>query len=530
MAIFDTVLHGGAIIDGAGNPWYYGDLAIKDGRIAAMGRLDPTSGTRSIDVRGKMVTPGFIDMHTHSDQPLIKDGNGESKIRQGVTLDIIGESQTVAPLVGPVFEEYVAEHRHRSGIETDWSTFSEYFDRLAAGGISMNVASGVSPQQVKRVVVGFKERPASEAEQERMNAYVAQAMEQGALGLTAAWHAKGPGYPDEVVSMARVARKYGGYYGVHLGSEGFDIMEELEKALKVGREAGIPIHVYHLKMRSKENWGRVMEVVEQIEEARSEGLDVTANQYPYTAMQHPWRRLFPRWVQDAPVQETIGEFMSPSFRQRVMDDPEFTQYVSEHGGWEGIVAARLDKPEHHAWEGKTIQQIAEIRGQDPASTCFDLIYGEGIFIHGIHHTMREQDVQDVMRVPWISVSSDGSALNMESPGRPHPRSFGTNVRVLGRYVRDEKVLTLPDAVRKMTSLPAQVLGLKDRGLLREGYWADVVVFDPDTVTDRATFDEPKQYPRGVDYVFVNGDMVIENGDHTGARPGRVVYGPGKREG
>lgn len=210
MATYDTVIHGGMIIDGTGNPWFYSDIALKDGKIAAIGRLDPSSGHQSINARGKAVTPGYIDMHTHSDQPLIKDGNGESKIRQGVTLDIIGESQTVAPLKGPVFEEYVAEHRHRNGIEADWSTFAEYFDRLMQGKISMNVASGVSPQQVKRVVVGFKERPANESEQQQMNAYVAQAMEQGALGLTAAWHAKGPEYPDEVVSMACVARSYGG--------------------------------------------------------------------------------------------------------------------------------------------------------------------------------------------------------------------------------------------------------------------------------------------------------------------------------
>lgn len=528
MATYDTVIHGGMIIDGTGNPWFYGDLALKDGKIAAIGKLDPASGRHSINARGKAVTPGYIDMHTHSDQPLIADGNAESKIRQGVTLDIIGESQTVAPLEGPVFEEYAAEHRQRNGIEADWRTFAEYFDRLEQGKISMNVASGVSPQQIKRVVCGFKERPASEAEQERMNAYVAQAMEQGALGLTAAWHAKGPEYPEEVVSMARVARSYGGYYGVHLGSEGFDIMEELEKALRVGREADIPVHVYHLKMRSKENWGRVKQVVAQIEEARREGMDVTANQYPYTAMQHPWRRLFPRWVQDAPAQEVIGQFKSQSLRDRVMGDPEFKQYVSEHGGWEGIVAARLDEPENKRYEGKTIAQIAEMRGQDAPSTCFDLIFEEGLFVHGVHHTMCEDDVQAVMRVPWISIASDGSALNLDFPGKPHPRSYGTNPRVLGRYVREEGVLTLEDAIRKMTSLPAQVLGLKDRGLLREGFYGDVVVFDPDTVVDRATFENPKQYPGGIDYVFVNGAMVIENGSHTGARPGRVLYGPGKR--
>ncbi len=243
-------------------------------------------------------------------------------------------------------------------------------------------------------------------------------------------------------------------------------------------------------------------------------------------MQHPWRRLFPRWVQDGPVNETISQFKNPSFRERVMKDSEFTQYVDEHGGWDGIVAARLDAEALKKFEGMTIAEIAKIREQDPVDTVFDLIYEEGGFIHGVHHTMNEDDVKAVMRVPWVSIGSDGSALNLKYPGKPHPRSFGTNPRVLGKYSREENLITLEDAVRKMTSMPAQVLGLKDRGLLREGYWGDVVVFDPDTVADMATYDNPKQYPKGIGYVLVNGKVVIENGHHTGARPGRVVYGPG----
>jgi N-acyl-D-amino-acid deacylase len=528
MAEFDIVIHGGRLVDGTGNPWFYGDIAVKEGKIAGIGKINPNSGARAIAATGRVVTPGYIDMHTHSDQPLIADGHAESKVRQGVTLDIIGESQTVAPLAGAILEEYRAEHRRRNGIETDWTTFTGYFEKLAASGTSINVASGVSPQQVKRVVVGFEERPVNAGEQQRMNGLIAQAMEEGALGLTAAWHAKGPEYPDEVVQMATVARRYGGYYGVHLGSEGFDIMEELAKTLRIARESAISVHVYHLKMRAKSNWGRVRQVIEQIEAARREGLDVTANQYPYTAMQHPWRRLFPRWVQDAPLNETVAQFNSPSFRERVLKDPEFDQYVNEHGGWDGIVAARIDTENLKRFEGKTIAEIARMRGQDPVSACFDMIYEEGMFIHGVHHTMSEEDVKTVMRMPWVSIGSDGSALNLNCPGKPHPRSFGTNPRVLGKYTRDEKVLQLEDSVRKMTSLPSQVLGLKDRGLLKEGFWGDIVVFDPDKVADTATYDNPKQYPKGIDYVLVNGAVVIDGGDHTGARPGRVIYGPGKR--
>jgi len=528
MAIFDVVIHGGWLIDGTGSPCFMADIAIKDGKVASIGKLSPSTGRRAISAKGRVVTPGFIDMHTHSDQPLIADGGAESKVRQGVTLDIIGESQTVAPLEGAVLEEYRTEHRRRNGIETDWNTFSGYFRKVLQGGISINVASGVSPQQVKRVVVGFDERPANATEQEKMNRFVQQAMEEGALGLTAAWHAKGPEYPHEVVEMAKVVKRFGGYYGVHVGSEGFDITEELEKTFRIAREARIPVHIYHLKMRARSNWGRVRQVIEQIEAAQREGLEITANQYPYTAMQHPWRRLFPRWVQDASVTETIAKFKSELFRERVLKDPEFDQYVNEHGGWEGIVAARLDKAGLKGLEGKSIAEIAKIREQEPASACFDLIYEEGMFIHGVHHTMSEDDVKTVMRVPWVSIGSDGSALNLTYPGKPHPRSFGTNPRVLGKYTREEKVLGLEDAIRKMTSLPAQVLGFKDRGLLKEGYWADVVVFDPDTVADMATYDNPKQYPKGIDYVIVNGTVVVDEGYHTGARPGTVIYGPGKK--
>ncbi|HEU5463496.1 MAG TPA: D-aminoacylase [Candidatus Binatia bacterium] len=528
MADFDVVIHGGRLIDGTGNPWFYGDIGIKNGKIASIGKISPAAGQRAIAARGYVVTPGFIDMHTHSDQPVIADGNAESKVRQGVTLDVIGESQTVAPLEGAILEEYRLEHRKRHGIEANWNTFTGYFDTIRRGGISINIASGVSPQQIKRVVCGFKERPASAAEQEKMNRLVAQAMEEGALGLTAAWHAKGPEHPAEVTEMAKIVKGYGGYYGVHVGSEGFDMMEELAKTLRIARESGIPVHVYHLKMRARANWGRIRQVIEQLEAARQEGLDITANQYPYTAMQHPWRRLFPRWVQDAPVNETISQFKNGGFRERVIADREFTQYIDEHGGFEVIVAARLDNAALKKFEGMTVAAIAKIREQEPVSAIFDLIYEEGAFIHGVHHTMNEEDVKAVMRVPWVSIGSDGSALNKDFPGKPHPRSFGTNPRVLGKYTRDEKVLDLEDAVRKMTSMPAQVLGLKDRGLVREGFWADLVLLDPDRVADTATYDNPKQYPRGIDYVFVNGLAVIDQGHHTNARPGMVVYGPGKR--
>ena len=525
---YDVVIANGKIVDGSGNPWFYGNVAIEKGHIARIGKFDPTLGKRVIDAKGMVVSPGFIDLHTHTEMPVLADGNAESKVRQGVTLDVIGESQTVAPLKGGVLEEYKEEAKRRSGVDVDWTTLDGYFRRLGKSGTSINIASSVSPQQVRKVVVGFDDRPATKAEIEQMTQLVTQAMEEGAVNLSTAFTGGGYKYKDEMVAMAKVVASYGGYYGTHIGGEGAQIDEELDKALKIAEETGIAVHIYHIKVRGKNNFGRVKDIIKKIDAARARGLDVTANQYPYTAMEHPWARLFPSWVQAMPRRDAIAKLKERAFRDRIKADEEFGEYVNEHGGWEGIVGTVFNVPKNKEYEGKTILEISKSRGDsDPAETCFDLVVEEGAFVPGVHHTMSEDDVKFVMQVPWVSIASDGSALNLTVPGKPHPRSFGTNVRVLGKYVRTDKVLTLEDAVRKMTSLPAQILRLKDRGMLKEGYWADVVVFDPDTVSDPATYQNPQQYAKGVPFVFVNGAAVIDGGNHTGARSGKVIYGPGR---
>jgi N-acyl-D-aspartate/D-glutamate deacylase len=530
-APYDIVITNGKIIDGSGNPWFQADVAIKSGKIVKIGRIDAKNAKRVIDAKGLAVAPGFIDMHTHTDLTALADGNTESKVRQGVTFDVIGESSTVAPLGGAVLEEYKEAAKRREGVEVDWTTLDGYFRRLSKKGVSINIASSVSPQQIRKLVVGFEDRPATPAEIEKMKQLVAQAMEEGAVNLSTAFTGGGYKYADEMIAMAKVVAKYGGYYGTHIGGEGEQINEELDKAIRIAEETGIPVHIYHIKVRGKNNFGKVKDVIKKIDAARARGLDITANQYPYTAMQHPWSRLFPTWVQDMPRKEAISKLKDRAFRDKIKTDPEFAEYVNEHGGWEGIVGTVFSKPQNKQFEGKTILEMSKARNQkDPAETCFDLIVEEGTFINGVHHTMSEDDVKFVMRVPWVSVASDGSAVNLKEPGKPHPRSYGTNVRVLGKYVRDEKVLTLEDAVRKMTSLPAQVLRLKDRGLLKEGYWADMAIFDPATVSDPATYENPQQYARGVPFVLVNGAVVIDNGNHTGARPGKVIYGPGKNGG
>ncbi len=528
---YDVVITNGKIFDGTGNPWFYADLAIKNGKIVKIGRVDAKSARRVIDARGLAVAPGFIDMHTHTDLTALADGNTESKVRQGVTLDVIGESSTVAPLGGAVLEEYQESAKRREGVEVDWTTLDGYFRRLSKKGVSINIASSVSPQQIRKLVVGFEDRPATPPEIEKMKQLVTQAMEEGAVNLSTAFTGGGYKYADEMIAMAKVVAKYGGYYGTHIGGEGEQIDEELDKAIRIAEETGIPVHIYHIKVRGKNNFGKVKDVIKKIDAARARGLDITANQYPYTAMQHPWSRLFPTWVQDLPRKEAISKLKDRAFRDKIKADREFAEYVNEHGGWEGIVGTVFTRPQNKQFEGKTILEMSKLRNQsDPAETCFDLIVEEGAFINGVHHTMSEDDVKFVMRVPWVSIASDGSAVNLKEPGKPHPRSYGTNVRVLGKYVREEKVLTLEDAVRKMTSLPAQILRLKDRGLLKEGYWADVAIFDPAAVSDPATYENPQQYAQGVPFVLVNGAVVIDNGNHTGARPGKVIYGPGKSSG
>jgi N-acyl-D-aspartate/D-glutamate deacylase len=527
-ASYDVVIANGKIMDGSGNPWFYANVAIKNGRIVKIGNVDPKLGKKLIDAKGMVVSPGFIDLHTHTDMPALADGNAESAVRQGVTLDVIGESATVAPLKGAVLEEYKEEAKRRNGVEVDWTTLDGYFRRLAKQGVSINIASSVSPQQVRRVVVGFEDRPATAAEIEQMKELVARAMEEGAVNLSTAFTGGGYKHEDEMVAMAKVVANHGGYYGTHIGGEGAQIDEELDKAIHIAEQTGIPVHIYHLKVRGKNNFGKVKGVVAKIEAARARGLDITANQYPYTAMEHPWARLFPAWVQDMPRKDAIAMLKDRAFRDKIKADNEFAEYVNEHGGWEGIIGTVFNQQKNKQFEGKSILEISMARGDsDPAETCFDLIVEEGAFVPGVHHTMSEEDVKFVMQVPWVSIASDGGALNLAAPGKPHPRSFGTNVRVLGKYVRDEKALSLEDAVRKMTSLPAQTLRLKDRGLLREGYWADVVVFDPDSVADPATYQNPQQYAKGVLFVLVNGTPVIDNAKHTGARPGKVIYGPGK---
>jgi len=522
-AAYDVLIRGGRIVDGTGNPWHAGDVAIKGGRIAAVGNLPAATATRVIDASGRIVSPGFIDLHTHSDLTLLADGTAQSKVRQGVTLDITGESTSVAPRDG-LRDETVNDGG--AAVTQNWTTFAEYFKRVETQGVSINVISHVSSEQVRRVVMGYDPRAATPAELERMKALVARSMHEGAWGLVTRFESGGPSHPDEIVALAKVVARYGGNYTSHIGSEGFEQEKEIRFAIRVAEEAKLPVHIFHLKIRARDNWGTVGRYVKMIEDARGRGLDITANQYPYTAMNHGWSAFFPVWARDGGPAKFAERLKDPAVRERIKTDKDFITWAKEHGWWDGIVMGRAGSERNRKYEGMRLSDIAKARGDaDPADTCLTLMAEDGGRISGMFHTMSDEDVELVMKQPWVAIASDGSAINLDAAGVPHPRNYSTNVRVLGHYVRDRHVLSLEDAIRKMTSLPAQILGVRDRGQLRDGFAADVVVFDPATVGETNSFEKPKSYAKGVDYVLVNGVVVIDKGAHTGATPGRPIRSP-----
>jgi N-acyl-D-amino-acid deacylase len=522
---FDVLIRGGEVLDGTGAAAVSADVGIRGDRIVAVGQLGARTARRTIDAAGLTVAPGFIDLHTHSEMPLIADGTAQSKVRQGVTLDIMGESSSAAPRDPST--SLGAAGRGDDGVVADWTTFTGYFARLEKQGISINAISHVASEQVRRIVMGYETRDAMPRELERMKQLVARSMEEGAWGLVTRFESGGPAHPREVIEMAKVVQRYGGNYTTHAGSEGFEQTKEFDFAIRVAQEANIPVHIFHFKIRGKPLWGTIGRYIKQIEDARARGLGITANQYPYTAMFHGWSAFFPLWIREGGPEKFAERLKDPASRARLKKDKDFETWAREHGWWDGIVMARARTEKNRQYEGKRISEIAKLRGDaDPMDTCITLMAEEGGSISGIFHTMSEEDVRAVMRMPWVAIASDGSAINLNAPGVPHPRNYSSNVRVLGHYVRDQKVLSLAEAVRKMTSLPAQILGSKDRGRLQEGFAADIAVFDAARVRETNSFEKPKSYAEGVPYVLVNGVIVIDNGQHTGAKPGKALRGPG----
>lgn len=533
QAPYDIVVRGGRLLDGTGAPWIRADLAIRGDRIAAIGRLDGTPARRTIDARNRIVSPGFIDMHSHSDFTLLVDGHAQSKIRQGVTTEVLGESDSAAPVLGAAVNERKNDLAPL-GLQLNWQDLTGYFSRLQKQGVSVNVLSFVGSGQVRLAIVGPDNRQPSSAELERMKALVREAMAQGAFGVSS-----GLIYPpnsymttDELVELARVAGQYGGIYISHIRDEGDGLLEAVGEAIAIGERGGLPAEIFHFKAVGAMR-GRILEAAKMIEAARARGVDVAANQYPYIASSTTLTITLPPWAEEGGRLKVVERLRDPKLRERIKVEmasglPGWRNPMRDPGA-ENIKVALVRSERNKKYEGRSIAEIAKDRGVAPEDALMDLLAQEEGNVSALYFQMAEDDVKEAMKLPWVSIGSDGRALQpggVLGKGKPHPRYYGTFPRILGKYVREDKVLTLEDAVRKMTSLPAARLRLGDRGVLKAGMAADIVVFDPDRVADRATFDNPHQYAEGIDIVIVNGQVVLNEGRHTGATPGRVLRGPG----
>ena len=535
---FDVVIRNGHIIDGTGSPWYSGDIGIRDGRIAAIGNLASANAKRTIDAQGRVVAPGFIDMLGQSETSILVDPRVPSKIYQGITTEVTGEGSSIAPLNDAIIKDEAMEYQHY-GIEVDWRTVGEYFSRLEKQGIGINVANYVGATQVRRVVIGDADRPPTPAELEQMKALVRQAMEEGARGVsTSLEYAPAPyAATEELIALAAESAKYGGIYATHMRNEGDGIMAALDETARIAREAKTPVEIWHLKVAGKSMWGKMPEVVAFIEKSRASGLDISADTYAYTAWNNSLSAFIPPWAHDGGDAKLIERMKDPATRARIRTDMKtFTKTWDnewqEIPGPESILVSSVLNPALRPLQGKRISEIARMWGKDPIDTICELLIQDHAATSVSVFGMQESDVALALKQPWVSVDNDSGGTSPEGilgQDKPHPRAYGTFPRILAKYVREEKLITLPDAIRKFTSLPAQRMRFTDRGVLKKGMWADVVIFDPEKIHDVATYENPNQLSVGMEYVLVNGEPVIEAGKMTGARPGKVLRGPGYHE-
>lgn len=521
---YDLVIKNGDVIDGTGAPARRADVAIRGDRIVAIGQLSGGAG-RTIDAAGRVVAPGFIDVQGQSGTSLLTDGNGESHIRQGITTEIIGEGDTPALWTG----DQLAAFKTRRGF--DWTGFDGYLNTLQSRGTSINLGSFAPIAVIRQQVLGMENRAPTRDELQREQDIMERAMQQGAFGFATALIYPPASYTttDELVAIARVASKYGGVYISHVRGESFRVKQAIGEAIEIGRQAKLPVIVYHLKIGAKSNWGRMDEIRAQIEAARASGVDVTACQYPYTAGGTNLNAVLPGWAQEGGREAMLERLKDPAQRAKMRRDIEANSDVENllmGATFDGIQVASLPANKDQSILGKRLGAIAAERHQDPWEALFSLLVDYEGNIGAMFHMMDEEDVKAAMRYPWVSVGTDSAAIRPDGPlgaGQPHPRSYGTFPRILGHYVRDEHVLALPAAIRKMTSLAASQMKLADRGTIREGYFADLVVFDPKIVADTATYDRPHQYPIGIETVVVNGAVTVEGGAHTGAHAGRALF-------
>jgi N-acyl-D-amino-acid deacylase len=529
---FDTVIRNAMIYDGSGSASFRGDVAIKDDVISAVGK--DLHGTMEIDATGLAVSPGFINMLSWGVESLIEDGRGQSDIRQGVTLEVFGEGDSMGPLSEAMKKDLI---KHQGDIKYDvkWTTLGEYLEYLVERGVSPNVASFVGATTVRIHAIGYDDRLASAQELKTMRELVREAMEEGAVGLGSALIYAPACYAptEELVELAKVVGEYDGLYISHLRSEGNRMLEAIDELIRIAQEANVRAEIYHLKVAGKPNWPNRDAVIQKIEAARRAGLRITADMYPYAASMTGLDAVMPRWVQEGGHEAWVKRLKDPSIRDRVKQemctatDEWENMYLAN--GPENMLLAGFKSEKLKLFAGKTLADVAAMRGKSAPETAMDLVIEDDSRVGTIYFSMLEADVRQNATLPWVSLGSDAECITPEGvfmKSLPHPRAYGTFARFLGKYVREEKVAPLEDAIRRLTSLPAGNLKLKRRGMLKTGYYADMVVFDPTKIRDRATFDNPAQYSTGVIYVFVNGVAVVKDTENTDAKPGRVVRGPG----
>ena len=533
-APFDLVITNGHIIDGTGSPWYSGDIGIRDGKIAAIGNLAPAARKRTIDAAGRVVAPGFIDMLGQSELTILVDPRLPSKIYQGITSEITGEGNSAAPLNDAIIQSEHTGYDHYK-ITPDWRTFREYFARLEKQGIGINVADYVGATQVRRMVLGDNDVQPTPVQLEQMKALVDEAMKAGTVGVsTSLEYAPAPyARTDELIALAAEAGKFGGIYATHMRNESDSVLEAIDEALRIGREAHLPVEIWHIKVAGKDNWGRMPEVVAKINAARAAGADVTADTYAYTAWFNDFSAFIPPWAHDGGTAKLVERLKDPATRERIRKDlltpsRDWDNEWQEIPGPDAVMIGAVQNPALLPLEGKRLSEIAKLWNKEPMDALFDFLIQDpstGVAVFG----MSQPDVTLALQQPWVSIDNDSEGTSPDGilgEAHPHPRAYGTFPRILSKYVREEKVLALEDAIRKFSALPAQRMRLTDRGVLKTGMWADIVIFDPATAHDRATFDNPNQLSEGMDYVLVNGVPVIDQGKMTGALPGKVLRGPG----
>ena len=532
---FDVIIKGGTVYDGTGRPPVRADVGIRADRILAIGNLSRATAPTIVDAKGLAVAPGFINMLSHSESSLIRDPRSLGELKQGVTTQIFGEFS-----MGPLNDEMKQRMRETQGdmkYDIEWNTLAEYLTYLEKRGISQNVASFIGAATIREFVIGLEDKPPTPAQLDQMRELVRREMESGALGITTALI-----YPpaffaktDELIELCKVAAKYKGKYTTHMRSEGNQLIEGVQETIRISREAGLPAEIYHLKASGAANWPKMDQVIKLIEDSRRQGVKISADMYTYPAGGTGLTATMPPWVFDGGREAAYRRLQDPATRQKIAEavrtpTDEWENLYLLAGSPDRILLAGFQSEKLKPLTGKTLAEVAKMRGKDPVETIMDLVLEDRSRVGTIYFLMSEENIKKQIRQPWVSFGSDAASMAPEGDNlksSAHPRTYGNFARLLGKYVREERVISLTEAVRRLTSLPATNLGLDHRGFIKVGMFADVVVFDPNTIADRATFEQPHQFSVGVKHVFVNGAHVLKDGEHTGAKPGRALWGPGK---